>query len=483
VTILSLAPTGDEHPVGDRRERIYVGIDIGYREHVAGACPLSRFNPRPHLDAWRRVRTVRFSTDASGFKILQRYLDRHSPNPADFLVLMEPTGGYYALNVQTYLAERGYAVCVVDNRAVKVYREKVFGAETKTDDVDARLMARMGFLHEVVGEEFAIQPLRLADRDDALLGGMCRDLAHLHKEITRRSNQLQQVVAVTFPELKTFFTDSTARPAARAVLERFPTPRDLAAASPEEIAAVLRGARDYLHAKRAEELHALATSSVGLRTLSSHQWRQAWIIKQLPSLEEARDELVARLAKATRAHPYTPLIESLPITSPVWTASLIAVIGDVDRFPKFTKFKAYLGWFPRQDRSGASLDRSRLANSGVRLARRTLSQMVLILLTPAIRDTPFREHYKRLTARGMRKSAALGSVAGKLASVLYGMLKTGTAYDERRHRKAMGLPDLPEEGDGTTVPVSSDVVEATDLSDGEIEEIFEDSGTDSPLSG
>jgi len=31
---------------------------------------------------------------------------------------------------------------------------------------------------------------------------MVRDLAKIQKEITRRRNQLQQVVAVTFPELK-----------------------------------------------------------------------------------------------------------------------------------------------------------------------------------------------------------------------------------------------------------------------------------------
>jgi len=41
----------------------------------------------------------------------------------------------------------------------------------------------------------------------AALRGMVHDLAKLQKEITRRRNQLQQMAALTFPELKTFSKD------------------------------------------------------------------------------------------------------------------------------------------------------------------------------------------------------------------------------------------------------------------------------------
>jgi transposase len=200
-----------------------------------------------HQDHWKRAKTLHLGSDAGGFKHLRRYLDKFSSKPTDFLVLLEPTGGYYALTLLSYLISAGYTVLQVENKAVKDYREKIFGSETKTDDTDARLMARMGFLHEMVGEEFSIQPVHLTNPDDAAVRVMVRDLVKLQKEITRRFNQLQQVVAVTFPELKTFFTTSTARPAVRALLERFPTPQDLSAASPEDVADVLRAGRAYTH--------------------------------------------------------------------------------------------------------------------------------------------------------------------------------------------------------------------------------------------
>ena len=136
--------TSPERVAHAPKERIYVGLDIGYREHVAAASPLSVFNVGRNPDGWKRVKPIHFASDAGGFGRFQRYLDRLSPDPRDFLILLEPTGSY-GLTELLYLLGKGYRVLQVENRAVKDYREKIFGSETKTDDTDARLMARMGF--------------------------------------------------------------------------------------------------------------------------------------------------------------------------------------------------------------------------------------------------------------------------------------------------------------------------------------------------
>src|SRR6266508_402233 len=454
----AIAPESNSAQTATRKERIYVGVDVGYRQHEAAASPLSVFNAQRSPNAWRQVRTVRFGSDAAGYGQLQRYLDKHSSDATDFLVLLEPTGGYYGLALILYLLGRGYRVLQVENRAVKDYREKVFGGETKTDEVDARLMARMGFLHELVGEEFSIQPVHLTNPDAAALKVMVGDLNVLQTEIGRRRNQLQQITAATFPELKTFFRESTASPAARALLATYPTPQDLATATTEEISDVLRAKRSYRHAKRAEELRELARASAGVRMLTQQHWRQSWIIKQLDVLDEARQDLVNQVQQISITHPYARIIESLPVKSPIWTASLIAVIGDVNRFRNYAEFRAYLGWSPQIERSGSSQNSSKLANSGVRSSRRVLGQMVLILLTPVISDTPFRAHYERLTARGMRPAKAIGHVAGKLTAVLYSMLKTMTPYDEVKHGQALRLPGAQGTVCTTTVEAPLDLL-------------------------
>ncbi len=473
MTTQVIAKQSNEHLLPESRERIFVGIDVGYREHVAAAIPLASFNVSRFQDNWKRAKTLNFSSDAAGFKKLRTYLDKFSTTPSDFLVLLEPTGGYYAMALLIYLISQGYNVMQVENKAVKDYREKIFGSETKTDDTDARLMARMGFLHEMVGEEFSIQPVYLTNPDDAALKVMVRDLVKLQKEITRRRNQLQQVVAVTFPELKSFFINGTAGKAVRLLLERWPTPQELAAADAREITELLSNAHAWTHAKRSEELLDLARSSAGPKMMTHHLWRHGWLIKQLPVLEKAREELVEQLQQILANHPYRPIIESLPTKSPIWTATLIAVIGNVDRFQRYAEFKAYMGWYPRVAKSGTSVDTTGLANKAVRLSRNVLGQMSIVFLSPTMKTTPFFEYYQRLLARGMKPATAKGHMAGKLAVVLYGMLKTMTPYDEKKHRKAMGLPDPEVEVPQTPVEAPPELVETLDDEQdnlGEIEE-------------
>jgi transposase len=136
---------------GSSSPKVFVGIDVGYKTHVACACPGSLFNAKRYPDGWKRAKTLHFTSDATGFKKLQGYLDKFSTIPTDFLILCESTGGYYGLALQMYLLGKGYTMLQVENAAVGEYREDVYGSETKTDDMDARLMARMGFLHEWIG--------------------------------------------------------------------------------------------------------------------------------------------------------------------------------------------------------------------------------------------------------------------------------------------------------------------------------------------
>jgi len=92
LTTTAIVSVGDPELTSLKRERVYVGVDVGYRQHVAAASPLSVFTLR-NPNGWRRVKTVRFGSDAAGFAQLQRYLDKHSTAPTEFLVLLEPTGG------------------------------------------------------------------------------------------------------------------------------------------------------------------------------------------------------------------------------------------------------------------------------------------------------------------------------------------------------------------------------------------------------
>lgn len=366
-----------------------------------------------------------------------------------------------------YLKMKGYDLLQVENYAVKEYREDIYGSETKTDDTDARLMARMGFLHEWVGEEFSIQPVHIANPDESMIRLMSRDLMKLTKEIGRRKCQLHQVLAFTFPELKTVFKNDLTCPSARKLIKKYPTPQELRKASVAEIAETFRANHDLIHEKDAAEILELAKNSVGVKLMSHHVWRQVWMLEQLDVLETARNDLLSELEQLIASHPYTPIIESLPVKSPIWTATLIGMIGNIERFHNYGEFRAYAGWYPKVAQSGTSVHSSSLANDGARSLRNVFAQMAkLLTIAPNYESTAFFRYYERLIKRGMRVSAALGHVAGKMASVLYYCLKTMTPYDENRHLQELGFTDKAEAVKAPSIEATPDLLDASDSQNG-----------------
>ena len=154
-------------------ERHYLGLDIGYQEHVAVVISLRDFAAGD--DHWKRARCLHFATTRKGFDKLQAYLDRFSADPQTFFGVCEPTGGFYGATAYQYLIERGYPMWWIENATTRHMREKILGNIPKTDEIEARVMARIAYLHEAVGEEFTLRPLRLAGPEDADLLALCRD--------------------------------------------------------------------------------------------------------------------------------------------------------------------------------------------------------------------------------------------------------------------------------------------------------------------
>jgi hypothetical protein len=88
------------------------------------------------------------------------------------------------------MLDEGYPVWLIDNATMRHMREKIMGHIPKTDDIEARVMVRIGYLHEAVGEEFTLRPLVLAEPEDADLLALCRDSWRLKTMISRARNQL-----------------------------------------------------------------------------------------------------------------------------------------------------------------------------------------------------------------------------------------------------------------------------------------------------
>jgi hypothetical protein len=423
-------------------ERHYLGIDVGYKEHVAVVISLKTF---VRGDArWKRARCLHFLSTQSGLRKLQRYLDRFSTERSEFFGLCEPTGGHYGATVFQYLLDQDYNMNLVENATVRHMREKIFPGLPKTDEMETRVMARIGYLHEAVGAEFTLRPLKLADPDDTHLLALCRDSWKLNTTITRARNQFTQLMAVTFPELKTFFTSSVSTIVPVSLVVAYPTPALLEEAPAEEVYEVLWKAGGYQHARRVAELQALARDSSGLLPEPGRAWRIEWLTDFLLTNFRYQAALDKRVKKLVKQRDGYELIVNVPYSGPVTLGVILAVTGDVDRFSNYRKHVAYTGYFAGLETS-QTIDRTRMSKRGNRDLKRALFQIAAPLVWFDKGDNPYKALFQRKKAEGRPWYKAMPFVCAALVRHIYHCLKFNDPYDVEKAFQGSVLAPASEE--------------------------------------
>jgi transposase len=432
-----LARLGNELP-----ERNYLGLDVGYKEHVAVVIDLETFARGG--DRWKRARCQHFPSTQSGLGRFQQYLDCFSRDPQTFLGVCEPTGGCYGATVYQYLLDHRYATWMIENALTRHMREKVMGGMAKTDETDARVMARICYLHEAVGEEFKLRPLKLAKQEDVNLLAMCRDSWRLSQMIVRGRNQFSQLMAVVFPELKAYFTKSVSTIAPVTLVAAYPTPADLAAAPAEEVKGVLWEVGAYRHAHRVGELQGLAQCSSGLLPDPGRAWRLRWLTDFLQSNLKARVALEKQVEAWVTRHPGYQWIEAVPYAGPATLGVILAVTRDVNRFSNYRKYVAYSGYFAGLEKS-QTIDRTRMSRRGNRDLKRAYFQIAAPLVWFDRGENSYKELFERKMAEGKPWYKAMPFVCAALARHIYHCLKFEDPYDvEKAFGAPMSLPASEE---------------------------------------
>lgn len=418
---------------------LYLGIDVGRRQHLVAAIPEARM-----WDGfWERAPVRSIATTAIGFRQLTGWLGELGFAPDQVRIAMEPTGGWYGRTVAAWLERRGYRVDWLQNFALHDRRQLMIGKQTKTDALDARLIARLLFERERLGLKGGF--LQRAPRNADAIRMLVRNRARLVEHQTRCRNQLTAIEDVLFPELKDFFKTSVTIPSARLLLESFPTPNHVAAADPADLHRVLvrQGHAGGL-AARLMDLQTAAADSAGLATdTDAILHAQDWLLYQLRLLDGQIKQVEAAIGAVLEewSSRDRAVLASFPAMTIVRQAVLLASIGDVACFRDDRQLRKQLGWYPEARESGSSLSKHRLGRSGNRTARRELWLWAWELISPTHDDTPFHHYYRRLRSRGMTGKVAMGHLAGKLISVLFHCLRRGVAYDPQHHARDLGIVD------------------------------------------
>ena len=187
-------------------------------------------------------------------------------------------------------------------------------------------------------------------------------------------------------------------------------------------------------------LPALSTSQIGRKTLEliPEEIRPA-LHPLLLSIEALTHEIGTCDKRvdvlAEEAYPETRQLTQVPGVGNLTALAYLLTIEDVGRFRSSRSAGAFLGLVPRRDQSGDVEKQLPISKAGDRLVRTLLVQCAQRILGRKGVESDLRRHGMRIASRGgpTAKKRAVIAVARKLAVLLHSLWRTGEAYEPLRN--------------------------------------------------
>ena len=186
-----------------------------------------------------------------------------------------------------------------------------------------------------------------------------------------------------------------------------------------------RVSRKRLGKAKAEALHDAAANSLGLSALSGvAQLEVRALLAQMGLLEAQVVEADAAIADLLSSIPQ--FLSSIPGVGAVLSATIVAEIGDIQRFTTPQTLVAYAGLDPSVFDSGAFHGkRQHLSKRGSPYLRRSL---YLAAVSACRTDPELHDYLRAKTTEGKTYTEAVVATARKLLLRIYVILKEGRPY-------------------------------------------------------
>lgn len=138
-------------------------------------------------------------------------------------------------------------------------------------------------------------------------------------------------------------------------------------------------------------------------------------------------------------YPETALLRQVKGVGPITALCFVLTIEDPSRFGKSRSVGAYLGLRPKHRNSGDQQPQLRITKGGDRLLRRLLVSAAHYILGPFGPDTDLRRSGLRMAERGGKsaKKRAVVAVARRLAVLLHRLWVTGEEYEPLRRAERL----------------------------------------------
>lgn len=341
-------------------------------------------------------------------------------------VVYEATGVYHRV-LKKFLEDNNIKQFIINPLLSAKTRKNDSLRSPKTDKLDPKSIAKTYYTHNLFNstkKQTVYHELRELSRyyEDVLV--------HIRKDKVAFRAQLD----VVFPGYDMLFEDLYG-PVSLTTIEKYPHPELLEKKSIKTVSKVIQAKTCHRESKCNEYASKVIEFSKTIYSGCNKEDIEVVILKQLivnlnTHLEEAERVLNEMILLAQDLPNFT-ILKSIPGIGDNLAARIIAEIGDISRFEKYTQLIAYVGIDPRINESGQD-DGKHLHIT--KKGNKRLRCLLFLAVTCAIRlkrdDNKIRDYYikKMQQSNPMSSKAAKIACANKLVRIIYNMCKNGTVY-------------------------------------------------------
>lgn len=389
--------------------RFFVGVDVAKLRHEVAVID-EHGSPQG--------KTFSIKNSAMGLAELIEHLGKLAPS-TDLRIALEATGPY-GWPLEHHLRSRGFDVILLNPLQTASFAKGGI-RRTKTDSIDARSIAE---LLRTGRAKASIIP----DERSLRLRELTRYRVDVLVLLGRFRNLLVSRIARIFPELASC-VDQLWSPTSLALLEKYPDPRDLAAAPAIEFAQeVRRLSRGKLSSQRAAQLQEAARLTIGIPMARDvYALQLQGIVRVIRSLEEHLHSVTSHVSKILHEAP--EVLTSIPGVADLTAASILGEIVDIRHFASPEKLVAFSGFDPTTYQSGQFL------GSHASISKRGSPHLRLALWNAAFTATrfhpEFRAYYDKKRKQGKHHKAALACICRKLLHLVWRLLKDNRPFEDR----------------------------------------------------
>lgn len=384
----------------------YVGIDVASEKH--DCCILN--------EKKKIIRSFSFLNSPDGFQSLLSALSGIQPD--EIKIGLEATG-IYSENLSVFLRRKGFNVTTINPLLLKKHQCATTLRKTKTDKADAKGIALF------IAEE-GFQPDLPVSYHIQELKSLTRARFSFVQDRSALKNKVKRLVVLLFPELLEQFSDIFGA-SATALLKQYPSAEKLAACHTDALAALLRkSSRGRFGRAKAAYLKQLAKCSIG-----NHSPARVMELKMLLVRIDLLSEQIKDYDKQIKIimDELDSPVPTIPGIGYTLGATIIAEVGNINRFSSPAKLLAFAGLEPSIYQSGKFVPASgRMVKRGSPFLRWALLQAAGYVPNYSSTFALYRE--KKLS-EGKSAAVARSHVAKKLVRIIHSLMTHSTAFSDQ----------------------------------------------------